>query len=230
MPAIVVMAPAVGMAALRAITCCSNRWYCAKSFPGIGIRMNHHHSRLLYLYMLPFALGHDRIPRHLSLNVTQRPLACSQRHPELARHLQQYPVGGRAFFLRYLTTHDRYKFSYEREFAKVSGSRLSTVTVGFGQNSTGRWIQKRRQSDPYALTSAGLCSSSSFTSPSPGFACSSHLAYPFLTCSPSSSSRFTPCFLSPRAVAAAAQLPQRFPASLPRQQVSSRARRSTALC
>jgi hypothetical protein len=61
-------------------------------------------------------------------------------------------------FLRFLTTHDRYKFSYEREFAKVSGSRLSPVTVGFCQHSTGHWIQKRRQSDPYALTSAGLCS------------------------------------------------------------------------
>jgi hypothetical protein len=104
---------------------------------------------------LPFALGHDRIPRHLSHNVSQRPLACSQRHQELARHLQQFPVGGHAFFCAFLLLMIGTYSVTNGNLPRSQGpdSRLSTVTVWFCQNSTGRWIQKRRQSDPFALTS-----------------------------------------------------------------------------
>jgi len=77
---------------------------------------------------------------HPSSSLTQC-LAASSRllaaSPRAGAHLQQSPVGGRGpYFLRFLTTHDRYKFSYDREFAKSPDSRLSTETVGFGPHMT----------------------------------------------------------------------------------------------
>ena len=146
---------AVKVPALRALTSASRRLCSANSVARIGIRMNH--QKRLHKVLLRFTISPPTfsIPRHLSLNVSQRPLACSQRHPELARHLQQFPVGGHAFFCAFLLLMIGTYSVTNGNLPRSQGpdSRLSTVTVWFCQNSTGRWIQKRRQSDPFALTS-----------------------------------------------------------------------------